>query len=210
MPGSPKSAFQVGGHRTVGREVRVAPLGVVDPFVEDGWGRPTASPRARRQAADNCALSLAQRRASSQVRTAHGPRLLLSSGSWVRVLPGARGCSDQDCSSVVTPLQGVKSYPLQLSGPTQVAKHTELSLLLSVGVRSVGKDCSRGFGVRFVDEKTSAAREVERVGTSGVVGSKPRLDSRRYERCLGELRVASCGVGTDLDHRPTPRGGCLR
>jgi hypothetical protein len=43
-------------------------------------------------------------------------------------------------------------------------------LLLSVGVGPFGQDGGRVFGVRFVDEETRAAREVERVGTAGVVG----------------------------------------
>lgn len=37
----------------------------------------------------------------------------------------------------------------------------------------------RQFHVGFVDEETRAAREVERIGAAGVVGEKPRLDSRR-------------------------------
>src|SRR5262245_31811859 len=63
------------------------------------------------------------------------------------------------------------------------------SLLLSVWVRSVSEDRRRTLGVRFVDEETHAARDVQRVDASGVVGSKPRRDSRGYERRLGELRV---------------------
>ena len=43
---------------------------------------------------DNCAAALGSGRASSQVRTAHRSGLLLSSGSWVRVLPGALSGSE--------------------------------------------------------------------------------------------------------------------
>jgi hypothetical protein len=68
----------------------------------------------------------------------------------------------------------------------------------------------RQLNVCFVDEETRAAREVERVGLARVVGSKPRRDSRRYERRLGELRVASCGMSSHLVDRIAPRGGCLR
>jgi hypothetical protein len=47
------------------------------------------APRLSR--ADSFAPSLGRRGGFSHVRMAHGPCLLLSSGSWVRVLPGALG-----------------------------------------------------------------------------------------------------------------------
>jgi hypothetical protein len=47
------------------------------------------------------------------------------------------------------------------------------------------ENLNREQDVRFVDEETRAAREVERIRTAGVVGDKPRRDSRRYERRLG-------------------------
>jgi hypothetical protein len=37
-------------------------------------------------------------------------------------------------------------------------------------VGSVRQDCRGVFGVRFVDEQMSAARQVERVGAAGVIG----------------------------------------
>ena len=63
------------------------------------------------------------------------------------------------------------------------------SLLVPRGVRLVGQDRRRVLGVRLVDEETRAAREVERVGTAGVVGCDHGRDSRSGERRLGELRV---------------------
>jgi hypothetical protein len=62
-----------------------------------------ASRAKARCRADNYARSLAVGRASSQVRTAHGRGLLLSSGSWVRVLPGAQSAADQAFSSTMAP-----------------------------------------------------------------------------------------------------------
>jgi hypothetical protein len=59
----------------------------------------------------------------------------------------------------------------------------------------------RELDVRFVDEEMRTVREVERVGAASVVGTKPRRDPRRYERRLGDLRVASCGVSSHLDHQ---------
>jgi hypothetical protein len=84
-------------------------------------------------------------------------------------------------------------------------------MLCRFRIRSVrSEDLRCELDVRFVDEEARAAREVERIRTASVIGDKPRRDSRRYERRLGEFRFASRGVGADLDHGTTPRGGALR
>jgi hypothetical protein len=67
-------------------------------------------------------------------------------------------------------------------------------------VGTLGQERRCVFGVPFVDEETRATRKVERVGAAGVVGYDHGRDSRRGERRLGELCVASRGVGADLDH----------
>ncbi|MGH2700505.1 MAG: hypothetical protein ACRDJ2_01895 [Actinomycetota bacterium] len=54
-------------------------------------------------------------------------------------------------------------------------------MLLSVWVRTLGQE--RGvFGVRFVDEETRGAREVERVGAAGVVGRDQDLGREHRDR----------------------------
>jgi hypothetical protein len=74
-------------------------------------------------------------------------------------------------------------------------------IVAPLGLRvTLGQDLLGVFGARFVDEETRAAREVDRVGTTGVVGCNHGRDSRRGESRLREFCVASRGVGTDLDH----------
>jgi hypothetical protein len=80
---------------------------------------------------------------------------------------------------------------------------------VSVSVRSVPR-ISAASWTSASSTRRRAAREVERIRTASVIGDKPRRDSRRYERRLGEFRFASRGVGADLDHGTTPRGGALR
>ena len=65
---------------------------------------------------------------------------------------------------------------------------------------TLGQDLRGVFSIRFVDEETCGAREVERVSPAGVVGRDHGWDTRRGEGRLRELCVASRGVGADLDH----------
>jgi hypothetical protein len=62
------------------------------------------------------------------------------------------------------------------------------------------RDLRGVFGIRFVDEETRGASEVERVSAAGVVGCDQGRDSLRGESRVRELCVRSHGVGADLDY----------
>ena len=105
---------------------------------------------------------------------------------------------DRDGADVQRRLAYASRYRL-LSEALESAARRLSAGAFSLG--TLGQDRRRVFGVRFADEETRAARQVERVGATGVVGCDLGRDSRRGEHRLGKLCIASRGIGADLDHR---------
>jgi hypothetical protein len=82
------------------------------------------------------------------------------------------------------------------------ARMSTYSFALLFTWRVIPENHCRVIGIRIGDQDTRAAREVDGVGASGLVGSDHAGDPRRRQQRPGELCVRARVEPANLDHVP--------